>query len=155
MGIAVNKAKFRFYEELNDFLPAEKKKIEFIYNFSGNPAIKDAIEAVGVPHTEVDVILVNGQSVEFSYQLQDDDVVSVYPTFESFDVSKVTHLRNKPLREIKFIVDVHLGKLARYLRMLGFDTLYKNNYSTTEILKIAKAQKRIILTRSVALLKNK
>lgn len=149
------KAKFRFYEELNDFLPKEKKKIEFDYSFTDHPAIKDAIEAIGVPHTEVDVILVNNQSVVFSYQLQYGDSVSVYPTFESFDVTDVTHLRSKPLREIKFVVDVHLGKLAKYLRILGFDTVYKNNYSAAEILKMARLQKRIILTRSVNILKNK
>lgn len=139
----LKKAKFRFYEELNDFLPKEKKEIEFTYNFTGHPAIKDAIEAIGVPHPEVDVILVNSQSVAFSYQLKNRDVAAVYP------------IKNKPLREIKFIVDVHLGKLAKYLRILGFDTAYKNDYSAAEILKIAKLQKRIILTKSIALLKNK
>ncbi len=140
----LKKAKFRFYEELNDFLPKEKKEIEFTYNFTEHPAIKDAIEAIGVPHPEVDVILVNSQSVAFSYQLQNRDVVAVYP------------IRSTPLlHEIKFIVDVHLGKLAKYLRILGFDTAYKNDYSAAEILKIAKLQKRIILTKSIALLKNK
>jgi len=149
-----NKAKFRFYEELNDFLPQDKKKKFFVYNFECNPSVKDVIEAMGIPHTEVDLILVNGNSVTFSYQLKDNDVVSVYPVFESLDISYVTHLREKPLRESKFVLDVHLGKLARYLRMLGFDTLYQNSFEDSEIIKISLEQKRTILTRDVALLKN-
>lgn len=150
----VNKAKFRFYEELNDFLSYEKRKKLFSYDFECNPSVKDVIEAMGVPHTEVDLILVNGKSVNFSYQLKDNDVVSVYPVFESLDISNLTHLRKKPLREPKFILDVHLGKLARYLRTIGFDTLYKNNFKDSEIIKISLEQKRTILTRDVALLKN-
>lgn len=148
-----NKAKFRFYEELNDFLPPDKKKFFFVYNFECNPSIKDVIEAMGVPHTEVDLILVNGDSVTFSYQLKDNDVVSVYPVFESLDISNVTHLREKPLREPKFVLDVHLGKLSKYLRMLGFDTQYQNSYEDSEIIKISLEHKRTILTRDVALLK--
>ncbi len=149
------RATFRFYEELNDFLPEHKKKTLFLYDFEGNPSVKDAIEAIGVPHTEVDLILVNSKSVMFSYHLQDGDMISVYPVFESLDISDVTHLRDKPLREPKYVLDVHLGKLAKYLRMLGFDTLYENNYEDTEIIEIAKNQNRIILTRDVSILKNK
>ena len=151
---AFNKSKFRFYEELNDFLPPDKKKKFFVHNFECNPSIKDVIESMGVPHTEVDLILVNGDSVTFSYQLKDDDVVSVYPVFESLDISNVTHLREKPLREPKFVLDIHLGKLAKYLRMLGFDSLYQNSYKDSEIIKTSLEQKRTILTRDVALLKN-
>ena len=146
---------FRFYEELNDFLPAAKKKSLFTYNFECSPSVKDAVEAIGVPHTEIDLILVNGISVTFSYRLQDGDVISVYPVFESMDISNVTHLREKPLRESRFILDVHLGTLVRYLRMIGFDILYENNYEDSEIVKIAKDEKRIILTRDVELLKIK
>lgn len=148
-------ASFRFYAELNDFLPPERQKCLFLYSFKDNPSIKDTVEAIGVPHTEVDLILVNGKSVTFSYILQNDDIVSVYPVFEGLDISEVTHLRAKSLREPKFIVDVHLGKLAKYLRILGFDVLYRNNYEAAEIIKIAKNETRIILTKSVALLKNK
>ncbi len=148
-------ANFRFYEELNDFLSTAKKKSLFSYNFEGSPSVKDAVGAIGVPHTEIDLILVNGKSVDFSHRLQNEDIISVYPVFESMDISNVTHLREKPLRESKFILDVHLGKLARYLRMIGFDTLYENNYEDSKIVKIAKDEKRIILTRDVELLKIK
>ena len=150
----LNKAKFRFYEELNDFLSKDKKKKLFTQSFECNPSVKDVIESMGVPHTEVDLILVNGISVNFSYQLKDKDVVSVYPVFESFDISEATHLREQPLRDPKFILDVHLGKLARYLRMFGFDTLYENNYHDFEIIKLSNKQKRTIFTRDVGFLNN-
>ncbi len=149
-----NTVKFRFYEELNDFLPAEKKKRTFFYSFHGHPAVKDAIEALGVPHTEVELIVVNGQSVGFDYQLQDNDRVSVYPMFESVDVSPIIKLREKPLRNPAFVSDVHLGKLARNLRLLGFDTLYRNDYKDNEIIRISVDQHRIVLTRDRGILKN-
>ncbi len=147
-------ANFRFYEELNFFLPGEQRKRDFEYTFKGHPAIKDAIEAIGVPHTEVELILVNGVSVGFDYQLQPGDRVSVYPVFESFDVSPIVRLRDKPLREPKFICDVHLGKLATILRLLGFDTLYRNDYDDAEIIETAVREQRIILTCDRGILKH-
>lgn len=145
-------AEFRFYEELNDFLPAAKHKQPLAYRFNGNPGIKDAIEAQGVPHTEVDLIVVNGQSVGFDYQLQSGDRVAVYPVFEGLDISPVVKLREKPLRKIAFVVDVNLGRLARKLRLLGFDTLFSNSYRDDEIVAIAAEQRRIVLTRDRRLL---
>lgn len=146
-------AMFRFYEELNDFLPKEKRKVEFPYDFILNPGIKDVIEAIGVPHTEIDLILVNGKPVGFDYRLSDGDRVSVYPEFESLDISDVQKLRPKPLRQPKFILDVHLGKLARLMRMMGFDTYYKNDLDDGEIVELSRSMKRAILTRDVGLLK--
>ncbi len=148
-------ASFRFYEELNDFLPEQKRKKSFSYRFSGSPSVKDAIEAIGVPHSEVDLILVNGESVTFSHHLSEEDNVSVYPVFECLDISPVNRLRENPLRDTRFILDVHLGKLAKYLRMTGFDTLYERHYSDSEIVDISRNEKRIILTRDVGILKYK
>lgn len=153
--MTLNIVYFRFYEELNDRLPAERRKRSFAYEFPDNPSVKDAIESMGVPHTEVDLILANGVSVAFDYRLQDGDRVSVYPVFENFDISKVTRLRPEPLRIPRFILDVHLGKLARLLRMLGFDALYRNDYADREIIDIARDEKRIILTRDRGILKNR
>jgi len=147
-------AEFRFYEELNDFLPPDKRKQSFAYTFNGHPAVKDSIEALGVPHSEVELIVVNSQSVGFSYQLQNNDRVAVYPVFESLDITPLVRLRESPLRDPCFILDVHLGKLARLLRMLGFDALYRNDYDDQEIIAIAVREKRIILTRDLGLLKN-
>lgn len=148
-------AYFRFYEELNDFLPAGSRKKSNPYLFSGSPSVKDAIEAIGIPHTEVDLILVNGDPVGFNYQLSENDRISVYPVFESLDISGINKLRKEPLRDPRFILDVHLGKLAKYLRMTGFDTLYEKNYVDSEIVEISCKERRIILTRDVGILKHK
>lgn len=148
-------ATFRFYAELNDFLPPERRQRTFAYAFLGKPAIKDAIEALGIPHTEVDLILVNGTSVEFDWSLREGDRVAVYPVFESLNIGPVVRVRDRPLRATRFVLDVHLGKLARLLRLLGFDTLYRNDYEDAEIVAIAGAEQRIVLTRDVGLLKHK
>ena len=146
-------AYFRFYEELNDFLPAEKRKIKFEHSFVDRTTIKDMIESLGVPHIEIDLILVNGKSANFSYLVKDKDEISVYPVFESLDISDVQHLRPNPLREPKFVLDVHLGKLARYMRMFGFDTAYKNNFADDDLIKISLNEKRTILTKDKEILK--
>ena len=146
---------FRFYEELNDFIPLEKRKVQFVYEFDGSPSVKDAIEAIGVPHVEVDLVIVNGRSVGFDYHLAQDDDVAVYPVFESLDISPLVRLRGKPLRHPAFICDVHLGKLSRLLRLLGFDTLYRNDYSDEQIVDISLLEKRCILTRDRGILKRK
>lgn len=151
----MNVAFFRFYEELNEFLSPGKRKTEFEYRFSGRPSVKDAIEAIGVPHVEVDLILVNGRSVDFSEKLCDEDRVSVYPVFETIDITSVTRLRPKPLRELKFILDVHLGRLAKYLRLCGFDSLFSQFFEDREIIETALSEKRIILTRDKQLLKDR
>src|SRR5262245_61664799 len=116
-------ALFRFYAELNDHLAPDRNGAEIPHSFQPGASIKDRIEALGAPNTEVDLILVNGQSVDFSYLLQDGDRVSVYPVFESIDISPLLRLRPAPLRHPRFVLDSHLGRLAAYLRMLGFDTL--------------------------------
>ncbi|MBN1985935.1 MAG: Mut7-C ubiquitin/RNAse domain-containing protein [Prolixibacteraceae bacterium] len=145
---------FRFYEELNDFLPEERKKSSFPFLFTGTPSVKNTIEAIGVPHAEIDLILVNGESVDFDFLLKGGENISVYPVFETFDISPVVRLRAQPLRKIQFVVDVNLGKLARKLRLLGFDTLFQNNFEDDEIVEIAAREKRIILTRDKGVLKH-
>lgn len=146
-------AHFRFYAELNDFLTAIKRQKSFPYRFMGKPSVKDAIEAIGVPHPEVDIIVANGESVGFDYHLGDGARVAVYPVFESFDITPVIRLRPKPLRDSRFVLDGHVGKLARLLRMLGFDTMYRPDFEDSEIVQISADEKRIILTRDVELLK--
>jgi len=86
-------AEFRFYEELNDFIAPALRKRSFAYAFDGTPSVKDAIEAIGVPHTEVDLVLVDGESVDFTRRLFGGERVSVYPVFERLDISPVTRLR--------------------------------------------------------------
>lgn len=146
-------AHVRFYEELNDFLPEGRRKIRFEHKFNNRPSIKDLIESIGIPHGEVDFILVNGNSVDFAYIVKDGDDISVYPVFESLDIKNIQHLRALPLRNSKFVLDVHLGTLAKYMRMLGFDTLYRNNFTDEELIQISQKEKRTILTRDTGILK--
>jgi len=149
-----SRAEFRFYEELNDFLAPALRKRAFVYAFNGTPSVKDAIEAIGVPHGEVDLVLVDGESVDFARRLAGGERVAVYPVFERLDVAPVTRLRARPLRQTRFVLDVHLGKLARYLRLLGFDTRYRNDYDDAAIIGLARGESRIILTRDRGLLKH-
>jgi uncharacterized protein with PIN domain len=151
----VYRVQLRFYAELNDFLSPDRRQKAFTHHFSGRPSIKDAIESLGVPHMEVDLVLVNGVSVGFDHHLADGDFVSVYPMFESLDISPVIRLRPEPLRHTAFVLDVHLGKLARLLRLLGFDTLYERDYDDAAIVDLAVTQGRIILTRDRGLLKRR
>jgi uncharacterized protein with PIN domain len=148
-------AHFRFYAELNDFLPPARRKVEFEHCFERRASIKDMIESFGVPHPEIELILVNGKSVDFSYIVADQDQVSVYPVFERFDVSPLIRLRDRPLREPRFVIDANLGRLARYLRLLGFDCLYKNTFSDDDVARISQQQARIVLTRDRRLLQRK
>jgi len=145
-------AEFRFYGALNDFLPLAQRQLTVHYRFSGNPGIKDPIEALGVPHTEVELIIVNGEAVGFDYQLQATDRIAAFPVFHNLDISPVLCLR-EPLKTVpRFVLDVNLGKLVKRLRMLGFDCLYRNDYHDAEIADIAADEQRIVLTRDRRLL---
>ncbi len=148
-------AEVRFYAELRDFLTPARRSGHISHTFWEPGSVKDVIESYGVPHTEVEVILVNGQSVDFSYQVVDGDRISVYPVFESFDVSQLVRVRPRPLREVRFVLDVHLGTLARRLRLLGFDCHYERDASDDELVAISTTQRRILLTRDLGLLKRK
>jgi uncharacterized protein with PIN domain len=148
-------AELRFYEELNDFLPEERRKRAFAIEIDRARSVKDAIESAGVPHTEVDLILVDGRSVDFSALLRGGERVAVYPVFERLDVSPLVHLRPRPLREPRFVADGHLGRLARHLRMAGFDTLWADHWDGDEIVALAAAQKRTILTRDRGMLRRR
>jgi uncharacterized protein with PIN domain len=146
-------ASFRFYAELNDFLPPERRGREFSYSFIDRTSVKDMIESLGVPHTEIDIILVNGESVDFTKLVEDGDRIAVYPMFEAIDVTPLLRLRPEPLRVTRFVADVHLGRLVAYLRMLGFDTVYRNDFSDGDLARISAGERRILLTRDRGLLK--
>jgi len=146
---------FRFYAELNDLLPAEKRQVTFSQPFKNRVTVKHLIESLGVPHAEVDLILVDGQPVDFGHIVSEDERISVYPVFETLDVGEVSRLRPQPLRETRFVLDTHLGQLASYLRLLGFDTLYRNDFDDPELASISQAEKRILLTKDRGLLKRK
>lgn len=145
----------RFYEELGSFLPPERRKRPFPVEIPPGYTVKALIEDLGVPHTEIDLVLANGESVGFEYRPADGDLISVYPVFESWDIQGLSRVRPAPLRETKFALDVHLGKLAGLLRMFGFDTLYANRMEDEALVRLARREKRIVLTRDRGLLKRR
>lgn len=143
----------RFYAELNDFLPRERRQRPFTVTVAGQPTVKDLVESLGVPHTEIELIVVHGVSVDFTYTVREGDAISVYPVFESLDVTPLLRVRPQPLREPRFVLDVHLGRLATYLRMLGFDTRYENDADDPTLARVSAEEHRILLTRDRGLLK--
>jgi uncharacterized protein with PIN domain len=148
-------ATFQFLGGLQDLLAPGYRNGPFRYRFREHQTIKDAIEALGVPHTEVDCILVNRCSVDFNHRLQTNDSIEVYPLHAPVPALPILHLTPRLPNPAQFILDVHLGKLARRLRLLGFDSLYRNDYRDDEIMQLALEQQRIILTRDRGILKHK
>ncbi len=144
-------AGFRFFGLLGDFLPRHRRGRPLPYRFDGRPGIKDPIEALGVPHTEVARIEVNGRSVDFHYRLQPADRVRIFPLGPQGWQAEPP-LRPPLIRPPRFVVDVNLGKLARWLRLLGFDTAWRNDYEDRQLVERAAAERRVILTRDRRLL---
>ncbi len=143
----------RVYEELNDFLPEARRKRDIDVEVDRPRSVKDAIESLGVPHTEIDLILVDGKSVDFAHLLQGGERVAVYPMFEALDITPVLRLRPMPLRAPRFIAGAPLGELARHLRLAGFDTSWSDDWDDDEIVRRSAAERRTILTRDKAMLR--
>lgn len=145
-------ATFRFYGDLNDFLAREHRRRDLRHAFFGTPSVKDAVEALGVPHTEVALILVNGAPAGFGCRLTDGDRVVVYPAFASLPLSPVLTVTREP-PQLRFVLDGHLGRLAAKLRMLGYDALWTQNPPDDVLARISEEEDRVLLTRDVGLLK--
>jgi uncharacterized protein with PIN domain len=145
-------ASFRFHPGLNYFLPPERREKTFLCQYAHAATTKHMIEALGVPHTEIGRIVVNGMETGFDRLLQENDEVEIYPVEDhlSFPTSPASSTSS-----IRFIADAHLGGLARLLRMAGFDTLYDNHYDDSDIEAVALAENRVVLTRDLELLKRK
>jgi len=121
-------------------------------DFVAPAPVRHLIELAGVPHTEVELILLNGISVGLETGVTDGDRLAAYPMFEAFDVHRELRLRPEPLRQPRFVADAHLGRLARDLRMLGFDTLWFNDIGDAELVRISVDERRIVLSRDRQLL---
>jgi uncharacterized protein with PIN domain len=144
-------ATFYFHAELNDLLSHNRRGIAFPCQFEPHQTVKHLVESLGVPHTEIGRILINGLPVDFAYRPQDGDRVEVYSAVTPDGPSDVLH----PPGELHFVLDNHLGRLAVYLRMLGLDTLYRNDYHDDELAEVAAQEQRILLTRDRRLLMRK
>ncbi len=143
----MGKAVFRFYEELSDDLPPGKRKKDFEVSLEGEKTAREWIENLGVRPAEVDLLLVNGQSVDFNYIVREGDRISVYPVFERLNIEGASRVREKPLRTLKFIVDKELEALAESLKALGLDVCFRGDLGREQILRIAKEERRILLTQ--------
>ncbi|MGK7395215.1 MAG: Mut7-C RNAse domain-containing protein [Candidatus Cyclobacteriaceae bacterium M3_2C_046] len=143
--------KIRFYGPLNDFLPVSKRQQTLSYSFFSHPTVKDVIQSYGIPHTETVLVLCNHQQISLNHPVHDHDYISVYPPFKNLSED---YLQVKHPEPIRFILDVHLGKLTKYLRMLGIDCFYENDLEDLTIINTAREQYRVILTRDLGILKH-
>jgi uncharacterized protein with PIN domain len=145
----------RAYAELNDFLEGESRGVTVRRPFRSHQTVKDVLEAMGIPHTEVDLILVNGDPEDFSHRPSVGDRIAAYPMFEALDIGTTERLRPVPLRDPRFVVDVNLGRLARLLRVLGFDVWWSSDADDQTLTDISLSEQRILLTRDRGLLKRR
>ncbi len=145
----------RVFQELNDHLAPNRRGRRLEVNAAPGETVKAIVENLGVPHTEIDLITANGESVPFAHRPADAAEINVYPVFERFDIAGLTRLRDRPLRDPRFELDVHLGKLARLLRMCGFDAEYRPPFDDPALIDRALADHRILLSRDRELLKHK
>lgn len=146
-GSTMQEVILRFYEELNEYLAPEKQKRDFEICFEGDRTLGRILEEQGVPGGDVDLILVNGQSVDFDYLLQHGDRVSIYPVFERLDIGSVTNLRGRPLRNLRFVAERQLADVAGRLSRLGFDVwCNSSDPGTEEAVEISGKGRRILLT---------
>jgi len=151
----MKRAVFRFYAELNELLTRERRGSEVAHEFRGEPSVKDVIESMGVPHTEVELVLGDGEPVDFSWRLRDRARVAVYPRFRSLDVGPLTRVGPRLVGEPRFVLDGHLGRLARYLRMAGFDVRWDARAGDEALARIAAEEGRVLVTRDRGLLKRR
>lgn len=145
----------RVYAELNEFMAPQARGVMVRRPFRSHQTVKDVLEAMGIPHTEVDLILVNGDPVDFAHRPASGDRISAYPMFEALDIAPTSRLRPVPLRDPRFVVDVNLGRLARLLRLLGFDVWWSRDADDPTLVDVSLGQHRILLTRDRALLKRR
>jgi len=145
----------RFYGPLNQCLRPENRQKTLQKPLCQGATVKYAIESAGVPHTEAVIVLVDGLAVSLDHRLQGGERIAVYPKFVSLDVSELQSVQPELPKVPRFVLDVHLGKLAGYLRMLGFDTLYSNNATDEVLAGIAEKEERILLTFDRGLLKRR
>lgn len=136
-------AHFLFLGRLNDFLTREQKDQTILVEFRERQSIKHLVESLGVPHPEVGPVRINGQEGTLSSITQDGDRVEVHSVPNGWPVAA------------HFILDNHLGRLTAYLRMLGFDCLYRNDYQDEELAETAQREGRILLSRDRRLLMRK
>ncbi len=144
---------FHFHGDINFFLPKKQRHHPFEHPFSWKASIKDMVESLGPPHSEIALLLVDGVSVGFDHIVLPHAKIDIYDEQSAVEVDNRVWLRPPLLEKPRFVLDTHLGRLAGYLRMMGFDTLYRNDYDDDLLAEISDIEGRILLTRDIGLLK--
>jgi len=152
---AMPSAFVRVYGQLNDFLPRRWQQEDLVCPLHGPASVKDFLEGLGIPHPEIQLIVVNGQFVDFDYGVLENDRISVFPRFRKFELG--SHERVGPVWKVNpnFVADVHLGRLSAYLRFAGIDVEYRNDFSDHQLVAISTEDDRTILTRDIGVLKHR
>lgn len=149
----MNTVTFHFFGELNFFLPKKHRHQPFTHQFAWKASIKDMVESLGPPHCEIGLLTVDGVSVGFDHIVTPHAHICVYDDPTLADVDDIVRLRPPLTDKPRFVLDTHLGRLAGYLRMMGFDTLYRNDYADDLLAEISDIEGRVLLTRDIGLLK--
>lgn len=142
----------RVYAELNDFLPPERRQVSFARRIRVPTSVKDLLEGAGIPHPEIGVVLIDEMPVGFDALVERSCRVAAYPSFRHLEVPELPLLRPRGPAPTRFVLDVHLGRLARYLRLLGFDTSYDRSADDDRLVRASRGEGRILLTRDRELL---
>jgi uncharacterized protein with PIN domain len=136
--------------DLDFFLRSKAHRRSIERSLGEKTSVKDVIESCGVPHPEVDLILVNGQAVDFDYAITSDADVELYPVGTGIPQFKKQRLQTITIN--RFVADGHLGTLTRNLRLLGFDIAYDPYAEDRQLLTVMKRENRALLTRDRRLL---
>lgn len=144
-----------FHPALSPLITSPHNSGRVEYCLSRKASVKDVIESLGIPHTEIAHLTVNGEEKGFDYILVAGDTVEVHAVMTTADVYSPNILRQKMPERIRFVVDVNVGKLARLLRLLGFDAVYHSGFGDETLARIAHEEQRIMLTKDATLLKRK
>jgi len=148
--------KIRFFHDLSGLLSRKIRGADWIdYSVTRRASIKDIVEALGLPHTDVGGILVNSNEVDFSFLPEDSDRAEIYPLMPPVDVRRPTVLRPDPFPDLRFIVDANVGKLAPLLRLIGCDAAADFSLTDEDLAEQAFEEKRVLLSRDRGLLKRK
>lgn len=151
----VPRVSLRAYASLNDFLDAALRGRTSEHVVDPRTSVKDFLERLGIPHVEVELLLTNGIAVGFERLLEEDDRVAAFPRLFALDVSGMSRVRVPDPVPVRFVLDVHLGRLARHLRLAGIDTTYASNADDDALAAAAASEDRVLLTRDVGLLKRR
>ncbi len=146
--------KFKFYGNLNDHLPLRKRVGSYSADVTPRSSVKDAIQSQHIPWVEIDFLKVNGNAVPLTILLHENDEIEVWPK-DYLPIGDLP-IGDSPISDslilpytnpISFLLDVHLGKLAGYMRLCGFDTAYFNyDIGDSELVKQAAEENRVLLS---------